>query len=87
MAIADFFHCENIQDGAVESFWFATMLYRARLVGNTFKMPNRRQAGGELLDCNYKSFSTQNLVLVLKDVSIVGLTWVSDGAKLLLCCW
>ena len=82
MAIADFFHCENIPDGAVESGRFATMLNKARLVGNDFKIPNRRQVGGELLEHNYKSCSAQNLNLVLKDAHIFGLTWMSDGATI-----
>ena len=37
MAIDDFFHCENIQDRAVKSHQFVTLLYKARLFGNDFK--------------------------------------------------
>ena len=36
IAIADLFHCENIQDIAVESRRFSTLLAKARLVGNGF---------------------------------------------------
>ena len=57
IAISDFFHCDNIQDIVVESHRFATLLAKARLVGNYFKCPNRRQVGGELLDHNYGSCS------------------------------
>ena len=41
MAIADFFHCENIQDRAVESHRLSTLLAKAQLVGNDFKFPIR----------------------------------------------
>ena len=49
-AISDFFRCDNIQDSAVESHRFATLLAKAQLVGNDFKCPNRKQVRGELLE-------------------------------------
>ena len=37
MAISDSLHCENIQDRAVESHWFVTLISKALLVDNDFK--------------------------------------------------
>ena len=78
MAIADFFHFENIQDRAVKSHQFSTLLSKAQLVRNDFKCPNRKQFGGELLDHNYGSCSNQNRILVGKHADIFGLPWMSD---------
>ncbi len=47
MAIADFFHCENIPDNVVKSYRFKKMLQQARLVGKDFKIPDRRKIGGK----------------------------------------
>ena len=82
MAIADLFHCENTQDRAVESHRFATLLAKAQIVANYFKLPNRKQVGGELLDHNYRSCSYHNQILVGKDADIFGMSWMSDGAKI-----
>ncbi len=41
MAIADFFHCENIADQVVESTRFKYMLKQAQLVGGGFRPPTR----------------------------------------------
>ena len=70
MAIADFFHCENIQDREVESHQFATLNAKPQLVGNDFKCPNRRQVGGKFLDHNYLSCNDQNWIIVGKYVDI-----------------
>ncbi len=43
MAIADFFHCENIPDIAVESTRFKYMLKQAWLVGGEFWPPMRKK--------------------------------------------
>ena len=47
MAIADFFHCENIADRVVESTRFKYMLKQARLVGGEFRSPTRKKIGGK----------------------------------------
>ena len=47
MAIADFFHCENIADRVVESTRFKYMLKQARLVGGEFWPPTRKKIGGK----------------------------------------
>ncbi len=43
MAIANFFHCENIADRVVESTRFKYMLKQARLVGGEFWSPTRKK--------------------------------------------
>ncbi len=53
MAIADFFHCENIPDAVVELPRFLWLVRMCRLVGEDFIVPNRKQIGGDLLDLNY----------------------------------
>ena len=60
MAIADFFHCENIADRVVESTRFKYMLKQARLVGGEFWPPTRKKIGGKkffniTLYCNFSS--------------------------------
>ncbi len=46
MAMADFFHYENIPDNPMKLYWFKKMLQQAWLVGIDFKIPNRRKIGG-----------------------------------------
>lgn len=53
MAIADFFHCENIADRVVESTRFKYMLKQARLVGGDFRPPSRKKIGGKNFVCFY----------------------------------
>ena len=48
MAIADFFHCENIADRVVESARFKYMLKQAWLVGGEFWPPMRNKIGGKI---------------------------------------
>ncbi len=48
MAIADFFHCENILDAVVESPRFKRLVKVCRLVREDFVVPNRIKVGGEL---------------------------------------
>ncbi len=49
MAIADFFHCENLPDRAVESNCFCKILDFVKVVGSGFTIPSRKKIGGELL--------------------------------------
>ncbi len=48
LAIADFFHCENIPDCVVESVCFKQLLEKARYVGSNFKVSSRKKIGGKL---------------------------------------
>ena len=55
MAIADFFHCENIPDAAVESPRFKRLVKVFCLVGEDFFVPDHIKCGGELLVINYEN--------------------------------
>ena len=50
MAIADFFHCENIPDAVVASPGFKRLISVCRLLGDKFVPPNANKLGGTLLD-------------------------------------
>ena len=62
MAIAGVWHCENMADRVVDSFWFQTVITKARLDVSDSKIQIQKQVGSELLDHNYNSCNDQNLV-------------------------
>ena len=82
MAIADFWHSDNIPDCAVESPRFLHLMKCARLVSNQYKPPNRKRIGGELLDLNYNNCKAENKAMVLKEAGTFGLWFLSDGATI-----
>jgi hypothetical protein len=55
MAIADFFHCENISDLVVETPRFKRMVNVLSKIGSDFEIPKRKQIGGPLLDLNFQT--------------------------------
>ncbi len=55
MAIANFFHCENIPDMVVESPRFKRIISILSKVGSNFEIPKQRQIGGPLLDLNFQT--------------------------------
>ncbi len=63
MAIADFFHCENLPDRAVESNRFRKILDVAKVVGSGFTVPSRKKIGGELLFSVFYYFETYQLTI------------------------
>ena len=82
MAIADFFHSENIADSVVESPRFARLVRLCRLVGDDFVIPNRRKIGGELLDLNFQTTYKSNKEKLLKEARVFGLAFLGDGATI-----
>ena len=80
MAIADFFHCENIPDGVVESPRFKRMVYVLGKVGSDFEIPKHRQIGGPLLELNYQTKYSDNKTNLLKSAQVFGLGFLGDGA-------
>jgi hypothetical protein len=82
MAIADFFHSENITDAVVESPRFARLVRVCCLVGDDFVIPNRRRIGGELLDLNYETTYKANKEKLLKEARVFGLAFLGDGATI-----
>ena len=82
MAIADFFHCENIPDAVVESPRFKRLVKVCRLVGEDFVVPNRKRVGGELLDINYENTYSQNKAELMKEAKVFGFAWMGDGATI-----
>ena len=80
MAIADFFHCENIPDGVVESPRFKRMVYVLGKVGSNFEIPKHRQIGGPLLELNYQTKYSDNKTNLLKSAQVFGLGFLGDGA-------
>ncbi len=82
MAIADFFHCENISDRVVESTRFIRLLKLACTVGEDFKMPSRSKIGGELLNLNYEVVYNANKAALCKEAHVFGLSFLGDGATI-----
>jgi hypothetical protein len=82
MAIADFFHCENIPDAVVESSRFKRMISVCRLLGDKFVPPNANKIGGALLDLNFKMTYERNKEELLKEAGTFGLAFMGDGATI-----
>ncbi len=82
MAIADFFHCENIPDAVVELSRFVWLVRMCCLVGDDFVVPHRKKIGGELLDLNYDNIYQQNKEELLKFAQVFGLTFLGDRATI-----
>ena len=72
MAIADFWHSDNLPDRAVEAPRFKLILKYAKLVDQTFKVPSRKMIGGPLLDLNYKNCMALNKETILKEADVFG---------------
>jgi hypothetical protein len=72
MAIADFFHCENIPDAVDELPRFKSLVKVCRLVGEDFVVPNCKKVGGELLDVNYENTYSLNKAELIKEAKVFG---------------
>ena len=82
MAIADFFHCENIPDAVVESSRFKRLISVCCLLGDKFVPPNANKIGGPLLDLNFKMTYERNKEELLKEAGVFGLAFMVDGATI-----
>jgi len=80
MAIADFFHCENISDVVVETPRFKRMVNVLSKIGSDFEIPKRKQIGGPLLDLNFQTKYNDNKTNLLKGADVFGLSFLGDGA-------
>ena len=80
MAIADFFHSENISDLVVETPRFKRMVNVLSKIGSDFEIPKRKQIGGPLLDLNYQTKYNDNKTHLLKGADVFGLSFLGDGA-------
>ena len=82
-AVADFWHAENIADRAVETARFQNVIERARYVGADYRLPNRADIAGCLLDVNARAYQTGNFVAVTKEGAKFGYTFEGDGAPVI----
>jgi hypothetical protein len=82
MAIADFFHCENIPDAVVELPRLKRLVKVCPLVGEDFVVPNHKKVGGELLDINYGNTYSLNKAELIKEAKVFGFAWMGDGATI-----
>ena len=82
IAIADFFHCENIPDAVVESPRFTRLVKVCPLVGDDFVVPNCKKVGGELLDINYENTYSLNKAELIKEAKVFGFAWMGNGATI-----
>jgi hypothetical protein len=82
MAIADFFHCENIPDAVVESPKFKRLVKVCCLVGEDFVIPNCKKVGGELQDVNYENTYSLNKTELMKEAKVFGFAWMGDGTTI-----
>jgi hypothetical protein len=80
MAIADFFHCENIPDMVVESPRFKRMVFILLKVGSDFEIPKQRQIGGPLLYLYFQTKYFDNKTNLLKSADVFGLGFLGNGA-------
>ena len=58
------------------------MLECARAVGATYKCPNRKDIGGDLLNVNAKNYKMRNLEEATVDADTFGLAMLGDGATI-----
>jgi hypothetical protein len=82
MAIADFFHCENIPDAVVESPRFKRLVKLCRQVGDDCVVPNCKKVSGELMDINYENTYSLNKAELIKEAKVSGFAWMGDGATI-----
>ena len=82
MAIADFFHSQNIPDAVVESPEFKRLVRQCRLVDNNFVIPNKKKIGGELLNINFENIKEMNKTNLLKEAAVFGIVLMGDGATI-----
>ena len=82
MAIANFFHSDNIPDSVIESNCFSLVLKYAALVGKDYKIPHRHRIGGPLLDLNFEICNEVNKASFLAEAKTFGLVLRSDGATI-----
>ena len=82
-AVADFFHAENIADRALETARFQNVIDRARCVGSDYRLPNRKDIAGCLLDVNAGAYKTGNFVAVTKEGPKFGYTFEGDGTTVI----
>jgi hypothetical protein len=82
MAIADFFHAQNIPDAVVESPEFKRLVRQCCLVDSTFVIPNKKKIGGELLDINFANIKEINKTNLLKEAAVFGVVIMGDGATI-----
>ncbi len=82
MAIADFFHAQNIPDAVVESPEFKRLVRQCRLVDSTFVTPSKKKIGGELLDINFANIKEINKTNLLKEAAVFGIVIMGDGATI-----
>ena len=82
MAIADLIHCEGLAFAISESPRMMAVIRVARLVGNDFTPPSRRQVSGKLLTANYNNTREDNLRSINNDAETFGLTFMGDGATI-----
>jgi len=82
MAIADFFHYENIPDAVAESSRFKRLVKVCRHVGDDFVVPNCKKNGGELLDVNYENTYNLNKAELIREARVFGFAWMCDGATI-----
>ena len=61
------------------------MIKAARHVPTSYKTPDRRKIGGELLKKNYDEYMDETTKKLLRDVDIFGLSCYGDGATLMKC--
>ncbi len=80
MAIANFFHCENISDMVVELARLKQMVSVLSKVGSNFEIPKQRQIGGPLLGLNFQRKYFHNKTKLLKSSDVFGLGFLGNGA-------
>jgi len=82
MAIAYFFHAQNIPDAVDESPAFKRLVRQCRLVDSTFVIPSKKKIGGELLNINFENFKEINKTNLLKEAAVFGIVIMGDGATI-----
>ncbi len=80
MAIANFFHCENIPDMVVELPRFKQMVFVLTTVGSDFEIPKQMQIRRPLLDLNIQTKYFDNKTNLLKSADVFGLGFLGNGA-------
>lgn len=85
VAIADFIHGNSLSFRLVRDPKFVAMIKAARFVPVSYRTPDRRKIGGELLLKNYEQYIESTKTKLLRDAASFGLSCYGDGATLMKC--
>lgn len=82
IACAHWILANNLSLNTAENFLIHCFIQKVQQCGSSYKPPSNYEVGGKLMDATFECYYDKQLMLLMQDADMIGITMYGDGTTI-----